>query len=689
MLSSTQRKQRGRIRIQLIQPPLWAYNLPPLGIAYLAGALRNAGMQVRVQELNRGFFLRMPDDIIYLYRQMDTGNLGLAGAYPHWSFIFDRVSAFPAEKQVRLKKILEKKLRSWTKRIAKWGGYVCFSVHNTSLAFAKMLAQEIRKVNPRQVIIFGGPEIDSHHYDLLKQKAVDYFVQGEGEEVLINLLLELEEKKAPTPYRGLTFYQQETLIEGHGNTGQSNINQIPFPDFSDFFFYDYNYHAAIPILSSRSCVARCTFCAEPSYWGAFRQREPENILTEMEYQFKKYRIKIFYFCDSLINGSVPWLVRLADQLLASSRKFYWGGNSRISYRMDTEVLQKLHQSGLRFLYFGIESGSQDVLNKMKKGVLKKTMRQVLKDTHQTGIWVHTYWILGFPEETDLNAVETAEFILEEAESIDSFNFSNFFPKDDLKAWPDYVKARDHHFGHFAFWDDFYKALMPYYFETINNYFELKYWLMNREQKLNRLEETPSKQRNRNRVKTIFALFRTLHQYFVQHQLRILRETVPPEVAGENVVLWGTRPEIVPEMVEQLILHKPKQVFLALFPKKLKDAEVVAIKKLIQQEISIVFPGPVPQAFQEHFGERDSCEFCFHLFFAESEKLGHAMRHIEQQVWEIDPLVRQNLFWNSEVYQKLVQHLCPYASHQSPLLFSASSAYNNETSVHSCVTEPLA
>ena len=343
--------------------------------------------------------------------------------------------------------------------------------------------------------------------------------------------------------------------------------------------------------------------------------------------------------------------------------------------MEPVVLQKLHQSGLRFLYFGIESGSQAVLNKMKKGVLKKTMRQVLRDTHQTGIWVHTYWILGFPDETNENAIETAEFILDEAESIDSFNFSNFFPKDDLKAWPDYVKARDHSFGHFAFWDDFYKALMPYYFEVINNYFELKYWLMNREQKLDRLEETPSKQRNRNRVKTIFALFRTLHQYFAQHQLRILREVVPPEVAGENVLLWGTRPELVPGIVDQLILYPPKQVFLALFPKKLKDSEIRAIQKLIQHQVPIRFPGPIPQAFREFYGERESCEFCFHLFFSESEKLGSVLGEIEQQLWETEPPLRQEKFWSEEVYQKLVQQVCPYSDSYPSLLISQSSSYN--------------
>lgn len=676
MLSNIEKKRRRQIQVQLVQPPLWAYNLPPLGIAYLAGALRHEEMTVRVQEFNRGFFLRMKEDIQYLYRQMDTGTLGLLGEYPEWHFNFSRIETLSPEKLAPLQKTLAKKTSQWGKRLAKWGKYICFSVHNTSLAFAQILAQEIRRKNPKQIIIFGGPEIDRHHYNLLEKGAVDYFIQGEGEEALVRLLLELEAGKPPTPYRGLTFYQEGQLIEGHGNTGQSDINRLSFPDFSDFFLPDYNYPAALPMLSSRSCVARCTFCAEPGYWGAFRQREPEHVLEEMAHHYKKYKIRIYYFCDSLINGSVPWMVRLAEQIAASPLDIYWGGNSRISYRMDPEALEKLQKGGLRFLYFGIESGSQEILNKMKKGVLKKTMRQVLKDTHDAGIWVHTYWILGFPGETSEHVIETAEFLLQEASSIDSFNFSNFFPKDDLKVWPDYVEARDHPFDQFLFWDEFYRILMMRYFERINNYFELKYWLMNRDPKKSRLEETETKQQNRLRVRTIFSFLRTLHQYFAKHHLKILREVVPESVQGESILLRFTHTSMVLKQLEAFLSFPPKEVFLAYFPTSPKKELVSAVEKLLEKGISVVFPGAIPTPFQSIFGIRNECDFCFHLFQSSYDQLDDVLSHLEQELWKEEETLREKKLWGDWVYQELVQKVCPHF--QKPLLISASPSYNHET-----------
>jgi hypothetical protein len=316
--SKVEQKYRKKIKVVLIQPPQWAYNLPPLGVAYLTGMLRHEGLSVKVYDFNRHFFYRMNEEMAYRYRQMDTGTLLLKNHFPHWEFNFDRVQTLPPPALEKLKKYLSYRVQKWAKKVAQAGTYLCFSVHNTSLAFSQMLAQEIRVKYPEKIIIFGGPEIQSTHAPLLREGLVDYFIQGEGEEVLLQLLLELAEgKKNPTPYRGLTYYQGETLIEGHGNTSQTPIDEIPFPDFSDFFLRDYNYYSALPLLSSRSCVARCTFCAEPSYWGAFRQRDPQNIIQEIQHHYKRYKIQIYYFCDSLINGSIPWLTNFATQLKAS------------------------------------------------------------------------------------------------------------------------------------------------------------------------------------------------------------------------------------------------------------------------------------------------------------------------------------------------------------------------------------
>ena len=154
------------------------------------------------------------------------------------------------------------------------------------------------------------------------------------------------------------------------------IDDLPFPDFSDFDWSRYPNPRLIPIMSSRGCVLKCSFCYETVYWKKFRVQSAKRIADEIQFQVENHPMKAeveaspdrfyFMFADSLVNGYLKNLLRMCDELIERELDVEWGGQATIDKRMTSEVLAKLRQAGCLGLCFGLESGSQPVLDKMGK-----------------------------------------------------------------------------------------------------------------------------------------------------------------------------------------------------------------------------------------------------------------------------------------------------------------------------------
>ena len=142
----------------------------------------------------------------------------------------------------------------------------------------------------------------------------------------------------------------------------------------------------------------------------------------------------FRFNDSLINGDLDWLARLADTLVAEGIAIKWHGNARIHPRMDRPYLDRLAAAGLTGLLYGVESGSDKILRRMKKGVRAADIPRVLRDTHDAGIWTHGFFILGFPGETDSEALQTVDLLLDRLEDLDSLVFHDFNLPSELAEY---------------------------------------------------------------------------------------------------------------------------------------------------------------------------------------------------------------------------------------------------------------
>jgi hypothetical protein len=151
-----------------------------------------------------------------------------------------------------------------------------------------------------------------------------------------------------------------------------------------------------------------------------------SVVNEMKARLSSYGLPLsFRFNDSLLNGDLDWLAALAERLIAERMDVKWHGNARIHPRMDRRYLDRLAEAGLTGLLYGVESGSDKILRRMKKGVRAPDIPRVLHDTHAAGIWTHAFFILGFPGETDVEAMQTIDLLLERVEDLDSLVFHDF------------------------------------------------------------------------------------------------------------------------------------------------------------------------------------------------------------------------------------------------------------------------
>jgi hypothetical protein len=144
-------------------------------------------------------------------------------------------------------------------------------------------------------------------------------------------------------------------------------------------------------------VAKCSFCRETWFWK-YRDRTSKTLLDEIEHQVKNYGLNFIWFIDSLVNGNLKELREFARGVVERKLEIRWMGYARNDGRMDYEYFQDLKASGCMNLSFGVESGSQAVLDLMNKKVKVWEINENLKNCKKVGISSHINWIVGFPNE---------------------------------------------------------------------------------------------------------------------------------------------------------------------------------------------------------------------------------------------------------------------------------------------------
>lgn len=290
-------------------------------------------------------------------------------------------------------------------------------ITSVTVTFASALqaARVIKQSYPQALIIFGGPHVTVLDEQILReQPEIDVIVRGEGEMTLLELARLASESKLRDfgNVAGLTFRKDGQIVRTPDRPFIQNLDELPFPAYEFFQLDKYRRFGklVLPIITSRGCAFRCSFCLAPRMAGKrFRGRSPKNVVDELEWLRDSYQPNAFTFHDETFTHNKKRVFEICEEMKRRDISLPWDCSTRVD-QISKEVLAEMRSANCQHVSFGIESGSQKILDAMRKGVTVEQNAEAIKWAKDVGLTVSVSVILGYPGETSAMLQETLDFI---------------------------------------------------------------------------------------------------------------------------------------------------------------------------------------------------------------------------------------------------------------------------------------
>ena len=374
------------IRTGLVAPAgTWSMPVtPPLGIAYLAAALRESGAEVDAIDAVG----EAPDQLIE------------RGPYLFQGLMVEET----------------------VERIDSRTDIVAISCMFTQdWPWSRQLIRAVRERFPDKLIIAGGEHISAlPEFSLRESPELDLIVMGEGEETLVDVVRNAWDRDRLSSVPGTA-----CMIDGefHRNEPRQRIRDVealPRPAWDLFpmelYLCNRNSHGVyrgrtMPILATRGCPYKCTFCSNPLMYGKlWMARDPDDVLDEIQTYIDRYQAENIDFYDLTMVLKRQWILDFCRRIHERGMQFTWqlptGTRSEV---VDDEVAGALYGAGCRNLAFAPESGSTDTLDRIKKRVNLDKMVAAMKVALKSKMVLRVNLIVGFPHETRRHVLDTIRF----------------------------------------------------------------------------------------------------------------------------------------------------------------------------------------------------------------------------------------------------------------------------------------
>ncbi len=396
------------MKIALIQCPVWGPYDPPLALAQLSSCLKKAGNEVFILDLNIKLYLNRKEN----YKNM--------WAWEQSIFWYDT-----AQVDKFFKDNIED-IENYIKDIINSGARIIgFSVNAASRLSSIKLARYLKQREKNLIIVFGGPIFFEKRYIdfILREDSVDIVIPNEGEDVFCELVRLIETRQDISLCKGIAFKNKGRIVKTEPRDSMVNLDNLPFLDFTDLPLNDYDDSRHIPLMASRGCIQRCAFCSSRVFWPGYRCMNGERIFKEIEFhKMSQGRLNTSLghvdFLDLLFNGNMRSLVTFCDLMSKAKLDIYWTANMIIRPELTFDIIKKMKDSGCEHIIFGIESGSQRVLDLMNKHYQIEDADRIIRWMHKAGIIVTCNFMFGFPGETEKDFEKTLHFIKRNAEFLD-------------------------------------------------------------------------------------------------------------------------------------------------------------------------------------------------------------------------------------------------------------------------------
>ncbi|MBO1329278.1 hopanoid biosynthesis associated radical SAM protein HpnJ [Acetobacter suratthaniensis] len=291
-------------------------------------------------------------------------------------------------------------------------------LHTSTPSFAKdvQVAQMLKDVNPNLKIGMVGAKVAVQPEEsMLKGAPIDFVARNEFDFTIKDIADGMDFKDVD----GITWRNKNGEIVANRDRAMiEDMDSLPFVTevykrdlrIEDYFI-GYLKHPYISIYTGRGCKSRCTFCLWPQTVGGhrYRTRSPQHVAAEIRLAMQYFpQVQEFFFDDDTFTDDLPRAEAIAREL--GKLGVTWSCNAKANVPRDT--LKVLRDNGLRLLLVGYESGNQQILHNIKKGMRVEVAREFTKNCHELGIKIHGTFILGLPGETKETIQETIRFAQE-------------------------------------------------------------------------------------------------------------------------------------------------------------------------------------------------------------------------------------------------------------------------------------
>ena len=286
---------------------------------------------------------------------------------------------------------------------------------------AHWVAEKLKAARPDLPIVAGGNHVTALPERSLREfPAFDIVVVGEGEMTFLELAAALRSGKSLHDVPGLALREDSGVVFTGPRERIKQLDELPvpaydlLPDIAKCYKPPLNSVEKVPAFSlvmSRGCPSKCTFCDRSVFQNRVTRHSPEYVAELVKKVKRDYGIRYLLFDDDNLLLGRKYLFRLLDLLSQPDVRTPFTCQSRVD-TIDEEKLGRLKDAGCRMLLYGIESGSQQMLNRMQKGITVEQIREAIGLTREAGIKATGFFILGYPGETEETMQETVQLVKE-------------------------------------------------------------------------------------------------------------------------------------------------------------------------------------------------------------------------------------------------------------------------------------
>ena len=283
------------------------------------------------------------------------------------------------------------------------------------------LCKGIREKFPEIKIFIGGPHPTVLPEQVLEETGADVVITEEAEAVIADLIKNFSE------------HEKKKIVHG-GKV--KDLDSLPWParhliDLKKYTALPNNYKRtpnSIHVVTSRGCPYPCTFCFDAS--SGFRQRSVNNVISELKFLKEKHHAVEISFWDDTFTVNRKWVMEFCDAMIQEKMDLVWGCYSRLNL-VDAELLDKMKKAGCWTMFFGIESGNQELLDNIKKKMTVEQMKEKVRLVQSFGIEIRGSFMVGMPGETPEMARKTIKYAIDLDPTYAQFTVTTPFPGTEL------------------------------------------------------------------------------------------------------------------------------------------------------------------------------------------------------------------------------------------------------------------